>query len=242
MQYIIRLDDACPTMASCRWRAVLEILNDYCVKAIIGVVPYNMDPKLIVDDYDNMFWDKIRDFQSIGHIIALHGCHHLLRQSGRGVIGLHNRSEFVDMSLAEQVVLISKGWNKFLVENITSRVWIAPAHGFDANTLTALKAITNIDIISDGMALYPYNKDGFFWIPQLLWRGKKMFAGVHTICLHPNKMSDVDIVNLKQFIKVNLNKFIFNIDELTFKYNNRSFGFVDELFSFLCKKYRVYKK
>ena len=38
-QYLIRLDDACPTMNFSRWRVIEEILDKYHIAPLVGIVP-----------------------------------------------------------------------------------------------------------------------------------------------------------------------------------------------------------
>ena len=48
-KYLIRLDDACPTMDSVKWEKMLNILDRYEVKPMVGIIPHNEDPKLHID-------------------------------------------------------------------------------------------------------------------------------------------------------------------------------------------------
>ena len=116
---------------------------------------------------------------------------------------------------------IKKGWEIFQKENIACNIWIAPSHTFDKYTLKALKELTTIDIISDGIALFPFKKYGFKWIPQQLWKFRKMPFGVWTSCFHPNTMTDIEFNNLEDFIKNNHQNFL-NVNSL--KYNNSFFA------------------
>ena len=49
------------------------------------------------------------------------------------------------------------------------KVWIAPAHTFDKQTIIALKKETEIKIISDGTSIFPFKKGNMIFIPQQLW-------------------------------------------------------------------------
>lgn len=55
-QYLIRLDDACPTMNSRKWQRMEDILDRYDVKPMVGVIPANNDPKQMIDSPDGKFW------------------------------------------------------------------------------------------------------------------------------------------------------------------------------------------
>ena len=54
--YLIRLDDACPTMNRRKWQRIEDILDRYGVKPMVGVIPANADPKQIIDEPDRHFW------------------------------------------------------------------------------------------------------------------------------------------------------------------------------------------
>ena len=51
VRYIIRLDDASPTMNWSKWNAIFEILDKFHIKPIIAVIPNNEDKSLIIDNY-----------------------------------------------------------------------------------------------------------------------------------------------------------------------------------------------
>lgn len=59
-KYLIRLDDACPTMDSVKWKKMLSILDRYEVKPMVGIIPHNEDPKQHIDDEDPNFGRKLR--------------------------------------------------------------------------------------------------------------------------------------------------------------------------------------
>jgi len=215
-KYIIRLDDACPTMNKDKWSKIEKILDKYNIKPIIAVIPNNKDTSMIVDEYDSTFWKKVKNWQKKGYYIALHGYEHLYVTQNSGLIPFNKQSEFAGLSFEEQSKKIKEGWEIFKKHDIKTNIWVAPSHTFDKNTLKALKQETSISIISDGIGLNPFIKNGFKWIPQQLWRFKNMPFGVWTICLHPNTMSDMDIKQMGNFIKENKNKFVL-VDEIKYK-------------------------
>ena len=55
-----------------------------------------------------------------------------------------------------------------------------PSHSFDNNTLQALYESTEIRI-GDGIALFPYYKNNFHFIPQQIWNLKNKKFGVWTV-------------------------------------------------------------
>ena len=59
-KYLIRLDDACPTMDSQKWSRMEKILDKYGIKPMAGIIPHNEDPDQLIDDPDIAFWDKMK--------------------------------------------------------------------------------------------------------------------------------------------------------------------------------------
>ena len=58
-QYILRLDDASDYMDVKKWQRMEELLDQYGIKPLVGVIPDNQDSSL-TDTYeqDPEFWDK----------------------------------------------------------------------------------------------------------------------------------------------------------------------------------------
>jgi hypothetical protein len=192
-RYLVRLDDACATMDHRRWAALEQVLDRHGVKPIVAVVPDNRDPALAVAERDERFWDKVRLWVAKGWILAMHGGTHVMQPtSAELLVPFYQRSEFAGRTLEDQSARIRSAWALFLEQGVTPRVWVAPAHSFDALTLQALRAETSIEVVSDGIAFDTYSELGFRWIPQQLWSFSKRPFGVWTICLHPNQMSTDD--------------------------------------------------
>ena len=207
-EYIIRLDDACPTMDRNRWRRVEALLMEHEVKPIVAVVPENSDPDLIRGPRIERFWQQAQAWVAAGWMIALHGYSHTLRPSAPGIVPGSGKSEFVGLSLEEQRRRIRDGLRTLQEQNIAPEAWVAPAHGMDMKTLEALRAESKIRLISDSYARRPLLRWGFTWLPQQLWRPRRMPAGLWTICLHPNDMTDTDINLLSSFIAGRRNEIV----------------------------------
>ena len=242
-RYIIRLDDACPTMDRERWRKVEAMLDRHDILPIVAVIPNNEDKTHEIDPPDAQFWSSkgvVRLWQQKGWEIALHGYNHALKKTKHfGIIPFHKYSEFVGVSLDEQKTKLNKGAEIFSRHGISTNIWVAPAHSFDINTIRALKECTDISIISDGLAMDVYKKHGFYWIPQQLGIFRKMPFGLWTLCLHPSTMSDKDINLLDNQINKNRHLFInFKMDIL--KDRNRSL--LDNLFRYSHGAIRRIKK
>lgn len=101
VQYLIRLDDACPTMDAAKWQRMEDILDAASIRPMVGVIPANADQDQRIDEEDAHFWNKVRKWESKQWAIALHGYDHVYR-SDRGLEGLNplwKRSEFAGVSL-----------------------------------------------------------------------------------------------------------------------------------------------
>lgn len=213
-KYLIRLDDACPTMDAARWRRMESILDKYGVRPMVGIIPANADPKQMIDKEDDLFWEKAIAWQSKGWAIALHGFDHCYISSDAGVNPLWNRSEFAGISLEQQKQKISDGVAILKSHGLVPKYFFAPSHTFDENTLQALRECSEIRIISDTIATRPYRKGEFLFIPQIGGHCVNMpLSGVYTFCFHPNTMTDTDFDSLESFIRIHNSEFC-GFDEL----------------------------
>lgn len=87
-KYLIRLDDACPTMDGAKWQRMFDILDRYVVRPMVGIIPHNEDPKQEIDAPDVEFWNKAKLWHQKGYAIALHGYNHCYI-SNEGLKGLN---------------------------------------------------------------------------------------------------------------------------------------------------------
>ena len=236
-KYIMRFDDACPTMDTKRWQKIEDLCEKYNIKPIIAVIPDNKDPKQMKEAVDNDFWGKVQNWQKKGYHIALHGYDHIYISEDSGLVPFNKKSEFAGLSYEVQSEKIKKGIDIFNKKGIKTNIWVAPSHTFDENTLKALREYTDINIVSDGIALFPFKREGFDWIPQQLWHFRKMPFGKWTACFHPNEMNNKEFVNLKSFIEENKDSFI-NIKKLKYK----KICFINIIFEYIYKTIFFYKK
>ncbi len=204
-QYLLRFDDLCPTGAAQRWCACADLIAEFGLKPILAIVPENRDPELEQsapdpDFWAPKFWVSMRAMQAAGATIALHGYRHICASAGRSLIPLSPQSEFAGVDLATQRAWIRDGLRILRGHGLDPRVWAAPRHGFDRNTLNVLKA-EGIAVVSDGFARVPFVCDGFTWIPQQLWGPCEKSAGIWTICVHPNTASGEQIEGLREFLR-----------------------------------------
>lgn len=214
--YIMRLDDASQHMDLNKWLKMEILLDKYNIKPIYGIIPVNKDPELLKYEKVEDFWELMNRWKEKKWVPAMHGYTHVFETSEGGINPVNNRSEYAGVSLLRQREKIRKGYSVLKDNGIIPKIFFAPAHTFDANTLEALKKESNIRIISDTIANDIYFHNDFFFIPQQSGRCRKLPFKVTTFCYHPNIMSEVDFINLEIFLKKYCNLFK-SVDDLQMK-------------------------
>lgn len=231
-QYLIRLDDACPTMDATQWQRMEDMLDRYGVKPLVGVIPHNEDSLQQIAPIDEYFWERVKEWVAKGWAIALHGYNHcyISNEGKKGLNPMWDFSEFAGVPLDLQKEKISKGINVLKKQGIEPRYFFAPGHTFDDNTLVALRDESNIRIISDTVATKPYLYKGFIFIPQFGGLPREMkLNGLFTFCLHPNTMKENSFEETENFLKLHSREFI-TFDEVE-KQNIKDKSIFDNLLS-----------
>ncbi len=198
-QYLLRFDDLCPTVSAARWQRCRELIEEFRLKPILAIIPDNQDPDLLHSPPDPKFWDQMRALESRGAAVGLHGYHHLCQSRARSLLGLHRHSEFAGISAGKQRLWIHEGLRILRSQGLTPRIWVAPRHGFDRQTLGALRA-EGVFLVSDGFARVPFLRGGVTWIPQQLWAPAEKPEGIWTICIHANTVHRSQIAALRTFL------------------------------------------
>lgn len=242
-KYLIRLDDACPTMDSQKWQRMESLLDHYGVRPMVGVIPANDDPKQKIDTEDYDFWEKVKEWEKKGWSIALHGYDHKYI-SNKGMEGLNPmwaRSEFAGVAYEIQCRKIQAGYAIFKKNGLNPKYFFAPSHTFDKNTLKALESCSPIRIISDTIATKPYKYGNFTFIPQLGGHCRKMIIpGMWTFCLHPSTMDNASFKELESFLSENSSKFLeFNGLNLN---NIKGKDMISKIFSWIYFTQRKFKR
>lgn len=223
IKYLIRLDDACPTMDAKKWQRIEDILYAAGVRPMVGVIPTNQDPKQQINKTKSNFWETVMHWQSKGWAIAMHGYDHCFI-SDAGMSGLNplwERSEFAGVPLEQQKEKIRKGVTVFRENGIDPKYFFAPAHTYDENTLRALRDESNIRIICDTIATKPYRFYDFIFIPQFGGHCREMYiSGIWTFCLHPSNMTEENFIATERFLKAHKEDMI-GFDELDLSNLNR---------------------
>lgn len=236
-RFLIRLDDACPTMSHEKWERMEMLLDKYSVQPMVGVIPHNEDPKQQIDSEDIDFWNKVLLWEKKEWVIALHGYNHVYSTKEGGINPLWQKSEFAGQTIEIQKDKIRKGVTILSSYGINPKYFFAPSHTFDENTLVALKEESEIRIISDCVAFKPFVYNDFIFIPQVFGHCIKLpFRGIYTFCFHPNTMSDKAFEELESFLKAHYNSFI-NWNEIDLC-NVKTKSIADSLFSYIYFSYR----
>lgn len=228
-RYLVRFDDICPTMNWSLWASIEEVLHACGVQPILAVVPDNRDPKLQVEPPRPDFWGWVREKQTAGWSIALHGYQHLYETTDAGLLGINARSEFAGLPFERQREKLLRAVEVFHSHGIRLEAFVAPAHSFDQHTLLVLQEL-GITVISDGFFLYPRVHQGMLWVPQQMWQFRPAPLGVWTVCFHHNRLGARDlrrlIVDIQRFAR-----FTTSLQDIVHTYRNRGSRPIDILFA-----------
>lgn len=207
-KYILRLDDAAERMDIAKWNRVEILLDKYNIKPLVGVIPNCQDPMMKEYPIDSSFWNKVNEWKNKGWIIALHGYNHVYSTNKGGINPVNNRSEFAGVPLEQQKEKVREGVKIFHKNGHNPKVFFAPSHTFDENTIKALKEESNIRIISDTVANKSYQQYGMTFVPQQSGQVRKLPFHLVTFCYHPNTMKEQDFFLLESFLIQNNKKFV----------------------------------
>ena len=205
-QYLFRLDDITPTMHWGRFWAVMALFRRFKVRPLLGIVPDNQDPSLMVERAAPDFWkvmQQLRDEKLVD--ISQHGYQHTLSaRPGLPLIGrsygIKEHSEFAGDSYGSQLERIDAGQKILETHNLGTSYFMAPNHSFDVNTLRALKTC-GFSALSDGISLFPFRREGLTFVPQQLWRPAWLPCGTITVCLHSNELRPHDVKGIREFLR-----------------------------------------
>ena len=199
-QYLLRFDDLCPAMDRVRWQRFGLMIREFGICPILAVVPNNKDPDLEITEPNPAFWGQMREMEAAGAKIGLHGYRHLSGGRGRSLLPLHRETEFAGVRLEVQREWIRSGLEILRGHGLNPRIWVAPRHGFDRNTLAVLRE-EGIGLLSDGFARLPFVRGGLTWIPQQLWAPVEKSNGLWTICLHSNTATESLVRQVEDFLR-----------------------------------------
>jgi hypothetical protein len=220
------------------------LIEEFRLQPILAVVPDNRDPALDLFAPAPGFWGQLRELEALGAQIALHGYRHLCASSGRSLLGLQVFSEFAGVDPDTQGKWIAAGLGILRNQGLNPRIFVAPRHGFDINTLAALRT-EGIKLVSDGFSRIPFLRGGVTWIPQQLWGPVSKPCGFWTICMHPNTAADEEIEHLRAFLRVHADLFT-SVDHLLAEFPPTTLNFTERIYACVAlwrvKGARVHKR
>ena len=232
--FLFRLDDIAENMNWDMMEQTTNLFDKFEVKPVLGIIPNNKDPELLAYPKKNInFWEQARAWKKKGWEIAMHGNNHIYDKScsKTDYLSLGGNSEFCSHTYEKQLEKIKSGLYKFKSEDLDIRVFFAPNHTFDDNTLMALKECGITEII-DGYGLMPYEENGIKFIPQLFYKMIVFPFGIQTFQIHLNYFKHDDFDNFKKFIELNSQKII-TYDQAISKINN---NFLSKMSRIITKK------
>lgn len=204
MKIAVRLDDIAPDMD---WEGFLrfkELLDQYQVKPLIGVVPCNQDENLKGSSKGapEDFWSYVRSLQSAGWVVAMHGYRHIYTTKKGGMFPLNDFSEFAGLSYDEQRKMLEAGKKIFKENGILTDLFMAPAHSYDQDTLKALKD-TGFLGLTDGFGNRPYEYRGltFYPISFRLAATLKKKSGYSTMVVHTGTNTEKELERYAEYFQ-----------------------------------------
>lgn len=213
MKIAVRMDDITPNMDWKKFEDFKALLDEYGIKPLIGVVPDNQDENLnrwteehgLKDVFFPVdFWEYIKDLQSRGWIVAMHGYRHLYTQNKGGLFPLNHFSEFAGLPYDKQLAMLETGKEILECHGIKTDIFMAPAHSYDGNTVKALQK-AGFRKITDGFGTKPYIWKGlrFYPISFRLENSLKRNGGFSTMVVHTNTVSERDMEKYRQIFERN---------------------------------------
>jgi peptidoglycan/xylan/chitin deacetylase (PgdA/CDA1 family) len=170
----------------------------------------------------------MRAMEAAGATIAMHGYRHLCTNQGEALLPLHTRTEFAGVPEETQRHWIREGLGILRGQGLNPTVWVAPRHGFDHNTLRALRK-EGIQLLSDGFARVPFKRGGLTWIPQQLWGPVEKSKGIWTICVHSNFTHSDEVDRLRAFVRQHTAQFT-SVGRVLVEYSPGSLGLTERMY------------
>ncbi len=202
MKILLRFDDIAENMNWHLMDKFEKLFDTFNVKPVMGVIPNNKDEDLKSFPKRENFWEIVKNWQSKGWEISMHGYNHLyLRDTNKkDYFNYGGKSEFYGESLAVQSQKIKLGLEIFHKNEIKIRTFFAPNHTYDYNTFIALKNSGIFEVI-DGYGLRPYMENEIKFTPQLFHKLFFLPFGLTTTQIHLNELNEKDFQSLKTFVE-----------------------------------------
>lgn len=206
VKYVYRIDDIHPAMMWSRFQRVMAMFQERGVVPLLGVIPDNQDKSLQFDPPREDFHQIMRTLVAEKRAeVAQHGYRHLYTTRQQSInqrlYGRVSSSEFAGLPYETQYAMIRDGQAMLRAQGLESDVWMAPSHTSDHHTFRALKNL-GFRYVTDGVAVYPYQRHGLIFVPQQNWQSQKPFPmGVFTICLHLDDLEEAAMKEIEAHLK-----------------------------------------
>ncbi|MBR3307859.1 MAG: DUF2334 domain-containing protein [Lachnospiraceae bacterium] len=236
----VRIDDITPEMDWKRFKRFEDLLDKYGIKPLIGVIPACEDQKLDAGEDRNKDFDDraryaawLKERIDEGWTVAVHGYHHVYTTKCGGLFPLNPKAEFAGVRYSRQIHMLRNGRKKLKELGIDSRIFMAPGHSFDGNTLKALKE-AGYTYVTDGYGNGPFLRKGLKFLPISFLKDRelKKQEGVTTFVVHTWELEDEDIEEWEKLFGGQRERFIDYGELLSMKARKRSF--VCDIAEFLC--------
>ena len=171
VKILLRFDDITENMNWHLMDKCEKLFDEFNIKPVMGVIPNNEDKVLKAFPKREGFWKIVKDWQSKGWEISMHGYNHLYNQNTnkKDYFKYGGLSEFYGETLSNQSDKIKKGLEIFKKNQIHIRSFFAPNHTYDENTFIALKN-SGIFTVIDGYGFRPFTHNKIKFIPQLFYK------------------------------------------------------------------------
>ena len=239
MKILIRFDDIAENMNWHLMSRCEKLFDKLDIKPVMGVIPDNKDKDLLIYPKKENFWNVVKNWQSKGWEIAMHGYNHIYDKDTekKDFFKYGGKSEFFGHTLINQSNKIKKGLEIFEKNNIKIRTFFSPNHTYDLNTFEALKS-SGINEVIDGYGLKPYIENNIKFIPPLFYKPIFLPFGLQTTQIHLNYWGDKEFDKFYDLISKNYKKIISYDEALIFISNNTS----DKILNKIIKSLLILKR
>ena len=93
---LIRFDDIAPNMNWNMMDKCQELLNEFKIKPVLGVIPKNEDNDLLKYPVRQDFWETVKKWDNDGWAIAMHGYNHVYDKETRKKLKYFYRKKLKD--------------------------------------------------------------------------------------------------------------------------------------------------
>lgn len=209
MKVTVRMDDITPDMNWRNFNRTIELLEKYDAWPLLGIVPDNQDPMLVVEKPRDDFAQIILELQRKGAVLAMHGSNHVYTTKKGGIFPLNLFSEYAGVPFEVQKDKLSSAKEKLEALGISTDIFMAPGHTFDKNTLKALREL-GFKYLTDGFGYKPFYQEGIAFLPIAFRKGKvyNEGSGMTTIVLHVNDWKEEDFASFEKLLSSKKDYFV----------------------------------